>query len=399
MNAAFFERNRQNLITSLKGGVVVISAYARMQRRSDMAATFSQEPNFWYLTGIDEPDWVLIVDGARGHSWLVAPDVSDVHKTFDGSLSHHDAKRISGVNEVIPMSEMSELLRRTARIHPHVYTIGQPPYAEHFNFELNPAIEKNKQLLSRIFKQVQDCQKELALLRAIKQPEELAHIQKAVSISIAAFDQIHQKMSLYKNEYEIEADFAHSVRLAGADGCAYDSIVAAGANACTLHYSNNSSKLQNRQLVLMDMGASYGGYAADISRTYVKGQPTKRQLEVYAAVEAAHQRIISLVEPMFSVEAYQVAVDKIMSEALSSIGLQSDKDGRRRYFPHAISHGLGIDVHDSLGAPKYFAENMVLTVEPGIYIPEENIGVRIEDDILVTSSGHKNLSAGLSTGL
>jgi Xaa-Pro aminopeptidase len=149
----------------------------------------------------------------------------------------------------------------------------------------------------------------------------------------------------------------------------------------------------------MDMGASYGGYAADISRTYVKGQPTKRQLEVYAAVEAAHQRIISLVEPMFSVEAYQVAVDKIMSEALSSIGLQSDKDGRRRYFPHAISHGLGIDVHDSLGAPKYFAENMVLTVEPGIYIPEENIGVRIEDDILVTSSGHKNLSAGLSTGL
>ncbi len=149
----------------------------------------------------------------------------------------------------------------------------------------------------------------------------------------------------------------------------------------------------------MDVGAFYGGYAADISRTYVKGEPTKRQAAVHQAVEVAHHRIIKLIEPMLSVEEYQRSVDKIMKEALDSIGLQSDDTGLRKYFPHAISHGLGIDVHDSLGAPKYFETNMVLTVEPGIYIPEENIGVRIEDDILVTANGRKNLSAALSTGL
>ncbi|MBC7512512.1 aminopeptidase P N-terminal domain-containing protein, partial [Candidatus Saccharibacteria bacterium] len=359
----------------------------------------TQESNFWYLCGVEEPNWLLVLDGTRGKSWLVSPELSDVHKTFDGSLSHEDAKRISGVDAVINSTELVELLRQLARVHPHVYTIGQTPHASHYNFVLNPAIDQNRQMLDLYFTQVQDCQKELAVLRAIKQPDELKQLHKAVAVTVAAFTMVHEKMSSYGNEFQIEADFAHSVRMSGATGCAYDSIVAAGSNACTLHYSKNSTKIRTRQLVLMDMGALYGGYAADVSRTYAKGEPTKRQREVHGAVEAAHHRIIRLVEPMLSVESYQSSVDKIMTEALTSIGLDSDEAGRLRYFPHAISHGLGIDVHDSLGGPKYFQENMVLTVEPGIYIPEEGIGVRIEDDILITSTGHKNLSASLSTGL
>ncbi len=379
--------------------LVTLSAYEALQRSNDSAHAFTQEANFWYLTGIDEPGWLLIIDGTQHHSWLVMPDVTETHKVFDGSLSGEEAKRISGVDSVITVDESLVLLRTLAKRHGVVHTIGRPPYAEHFNFTLNTSIERNKQMLERQFAKIQDCRKELAAMRAIKQPEELEMIQKAVNVSVAAFQNIHQNFSKYKNEYEIEADFAHSIRFSGASGCAYDSIVAAGINACTLHYDKNNSALRSKQLVLMDMGAQYGGYAADITRTYAKGEPTRRQREVHQAVEAAHHRIVGLIEPMLSVESYQRSVDKIMREALASINLESDDDSLRRYFPHAISHGLGIDVHDSLGTPKYFAENMVLTVEPGIYIPEESIGVRIEDDILVTKSGRKNLSAQLSTGL
>ena len=189
------------------------------------------------------------------------------------------------------------------------------------------------------------------------------------------------------------------MRGAGADGHAYDPIVAGGSNAITLHYSKNAEKIAKRELVLIDAGASYGGYAADITRTYSRGVATKRQQRVHAAVETAHHKIIALIQPMLSIHEYQDKVDKIMKAALDSIDLPSDDQSLHTYFPHAVSHGLGIDVHDSLGAPRYFETGMVLTVEPGIYIPQEGIGVRIEDDILVTEAGSENLSARLSTGL
>lgn len=399
MDAVFFTKNRQQLAKALNGGLIILSAYSRQQRSNDSAHAFTQESNLWYLCGIEEPDWTLVIDGTQEHTWLIMPDVDEVHRTFDGSLSAGEAKRISGVNTVITADEGLALLRTLAKRHSLVWIIDQPPHAEHFNFSLNPSIIKHRQLMERTFNQVQDCRKELASLRAIKQASEVRMIQKSVDITIKAFEEVKQHLASYRNESEIEAMMSYVMRLNGADGHAYDPIVAAGVNACTLHYMKNSDKLTARQLVLMDVGASYGGYAADITRTYAKGEPTKRQREVHAAVEAAHHQIINLIEPLKPVEEYQKDVDSIMSEALRSIGLAHDETGVRRYMPHAVSHGLGIDVHDSLGAPKHLIEGMVLTVEPGIYIPEEKIGVRIEDDILVTATGRKNLSARLSTGV
>lgn len=399
MHKNFFSANRKKLIEKLKGGALVLSAYNSQQRSNDGAHAFIQESNFWYLTGIDEPDWALVIDGTRGHSWLIAPTVSEVRRIFDGGLSNEQALAISGVDEVIAAETISTVLKQLTRTHKLAYTVGSPQYSDHFNFEPNPAPERTRQLLLRHFMTVEDCRKELSQMRAIKQPEELAAIDKAISVSISAFKNIRSNIKNYKYEYEIEADFSRDIRFKGAQGCAYESIVAGGINACTLHYSKNTEKLGNRKLVLMDMGAQYGGYAADITRTYAKGEPTKRQQQVHKAVEEAHYKIISLLGPMVAVETYQQDVDKIMTEAMVSIGFGSDIETLRRYMPHAISHGLGIDVHDSLGGPKYFKENMVLTVEPGIYIPEEGIGVRIEDDILVTATGRKNLSASLSTGL
>lgn len=380
-----------------------MTAYASMQRSNDMSFSFEQEANFWWLCGIEVADWWLIIDGTRHKTWLVAPTLSKSHEIFDGSLSPEDAKTISGADDVITSDDAFNLLRDLAKKHSVVYTLGEQPYAEHLDFSLNPAGRKMYDMLTRTFNAVQDCRKDLAKLRAIKQPEEITRLKKAINLTVSTFDEVKQLLSERSYEYEVEADFSFMFRQKGAVGHAYDPIVAAGHNACTLHYVANNAKLKKRELLLIDIGARHYGYAADVTRTYALGEPTKRQQEVHEAVQAAQAEIISLLRPDMSVEQYQKDVDDIMIDALMKVGLLRSRSNNeaafRKYFPHAVSHGLGIDVHESLGAPRFFQAGMVLTVEPGIYIPEEDIGVRIEDDILITEKGHVNLSGRLSTDL
>lgn len=379
-----------------------MTAYSQMQRRNDMSFAFEQEANFWWLTGIESPDWWLIVDGSRGKSWLAAPTISQAHQIFDGSLSPEQARAVSGVHNVITHAEALDLLRELAKKHSTVHALGDQPHAEYLDFVLNPATKKLHGTLSRLFTSVQDCRSELAQLRAIKQPQEIVAMKQAINLTIDAFEHVKKKLPSLRSEYEVEAEFSYYFRRHGAKGHAYDPIVAAGANACTLHYVDNNSSLKKKQLLLLDIGAQSAGYAADITRTYALGEPTKRQRAVHKAVQDAQQQIIALLKPDLSVEEYHRDVDAIMKQALMSLGLmkdETDDEAYRTYFPHSISHGLGVDVHDSLGGPRYVQSGMVLTVEPGIYIPEEGIGVRIEDDILITSTGHTNLSARLSTDL
>ena len=399
MNNAFFSNNRLNIKKEVSGGLVVLSAYQRQQRGNDTAFYFEQESNFWYLTGIEEPDWLVVIDGFSGEEWLVAPDIEEIHRIFDGSLSNGQASEISGIKKVMTHDEGMQLLRCLAKKHSVVQTLDQPNWSDHFNFTLNPALKQTRQLLERIFNSVVDCRKDLAKLRAIKQPEEIQSLQKSIDLTVNAFDNLRARLSELKYEYEVEAEFDYYFKRAGSLH-AYDPIVAGGANAATLHYVKNNDRLKKTDLLLLDIGAKVNGYCADISRTYsISRQLSKRKQMIHTAVVDAQAEIINLITPGYSLQEYQLTSDTIMKHALLSVDLLKDIDDEnyRKYFPHAISHGLGIDVHDSLGAPRVFEPGMVLTVEPGIYIPEEGIGVRIEDDILVTSSGNKNLSGKLST--
>jgi len=402
MQADFFRHNRERFMQQLAGGVAVVVAYTQMQRKNDAAFKFEQEANFWWLTGIETADWWVIIDAKRGRSWLVAPTISHSHQVFDGSLSPATAALRSGIEHVIDQNEAEELLRQLAKTHSVVYALGDMPHAEYFDFIQNPTSKKLHDTLGRIFNTVDDCRKTLAQLRALKQPEEIAAMKRAINLTIGGFNDVKLKLANYAYEYQVEADFSHYFRSRGAVGHAYDPIVAAGKNACTLHYIENNTKLAKNELLLLDIGAQVDGYAADITRTYALGRPTKRQAEVHSAVQAAQRQVIQLLSPGVAVREYYEKGEKIMKIALLQLGLMANKNDDKHfhtYFPHAMSHGLGVDVHDSLGAPAVFAPGMVLTVEPGIYIPEEGIGVRIEDDILITTTGHTNLSAKLSTDL
>jgi Xaa-Pro aminopeptidase len=397
MNSQFFTDNRSRLYDAVRADLIVVTAYTATQATADMAAHFEQEANFWWLSGITEPNWQLVM--SEGKSWLVQPKVDMVHALFDGSLPPEQALATSGADGILTQHEAEALLCEAADQGKSVATLGPDPHAKHYDFSLNSAPPALYQRLRRQFKEVTDCRQDLARLRAIKQPAELDAIRAAVSLTSEAFNELKGHLSSFTHEYEIEAFFTHYFRSRGAAGHAYEPIVASGSNACTLHYSTNNDPLPKNGLVLLDIGARAHGYAADITRTFALGTPTDRQRAVHTAVERAHTAIVELLRPGLEVASYLDGVDDIMKTELSGLGLLDSEKAYRRYFPHAVSHGLGVDVHDSLGAPKTFQAGMVLTVEPGIYIPEEGIGIRIEDDILITDTGHENLSGSLPTAL
>lgn len=396
-----FALNRERLVAKLQGGLVVVAAYTSMQRGNDIPASFEQEANFWWLTGIDEPDWWLIIDGVRSKSWLVMP-AGFLDGEYTGGVTPDQAKATSGVDDVLSRDKGMSLLRDEAKKHSVAYTLGDQGHREYLGFSLNPAPKKMHELLGRTFNAVRDCRKELAQLRAIKQPEEITRIKKAATVMTAAFEYMASGMEMFTHEYELEAELSYYLRRHGAVQASAPA-VAAGKNACWLNYSSNASKLKKRDLVLVNASYRLQGYVADITRMYAYGEPTRRQLVVYETLRAAHCQIIELLGPNIAIDQYQRQVDTIMRAALTQLDLLSSTDTNdtmyRTYVPHAISHGLGVDVHDSLGVPRFLQPGMVLSVEPGIYIQAEGIGVRLEDTILITDSGYTNLSARLSTDL
>lgn len=396
----FFKSNRGRLADALNGEPVVVSAHTRTQALADAAYPFIQESNFWWLTGITESDWKLVM--YKDRSYLVAPHVSDTRQLFDGGLKADEAVLISDADAVLTENEFEDLLKEIANDTTYIYAIEEGPHAHGYEFTLNPAPEALLKKLKQSSLAIRDCRSELARLRALKQPEEIEQIIGAITASVTGFNVLKSSLPSIHHEYELEAILNSEFRRTGAGGHAYDPIVAGGANACTLHYSHNNDALPTSGLVLVDAGAKVNGYAADITRTYAIGTPSAREVAVHKAVETAHHKIIQLIYPGVKFADYQASVDEIMKDALQEVALlkdRSDEKTYRKYFPHAISHGLGLDVHESLGGFGEFKPGMVLTVEPGIYIPEEGIGVRIEDDILVTETGHKNLSADLPTAL
>ena len=403
ITSAFFAANRDRLIESVGESIFVFAAHTKLQQRADSEYAFSQDASFWYLTGIDQPDWLLIIDGYSRTSYLVKPHVDPVYELFTGALSAEHAVERSGVDEILSPEQALVLLKQFAGKYSEVWSLGPDPHAKYYDFSLNPAPLKLWRRLHRLFGEAKSCRPQLARLRARKSPEEIEAIRRAVDLTAAAFRDIKHSISRASHEYEIEAEFSYYFRQHNA-AHAYEPIVASGAHACTLHYTANNDAIAASDLVLIDIGARVDGYNADVTRTYAINPQaiSRRQQAIHDTIAGAHTDIISIIKPGLSLRDYSEYVDTRMKAALGDLGLlhdSSDAAAYRRYFPHAISHGLGIDVHESFGGYAELQRGMVFTVEPGIYIPEEGIGVRIEDDILVTDTGFDNLSKGIPMGV
>lgn len=398
----FFEGNRQRLTTLFAGKApIVITANGRLQRSGDTTFPFRQDSNFWYLTGINEPDFILVID--KDKEYLIAPERSETQDVMEGLLDLKPLNKISGLDILDSEIGWKQLGARLNRVK-HIATLAAlPAYINQYGFYANPArsalINKVHDINADI--DLLDLRNHLARMRSIKQPPELLAIQTAIDITIKSLKVVKSKLKNYKYEYEIEAELCGEFRRRGASGHAFEPIVAVGPNASTIHYMANNSPLSNNQLILIDVGAEVENYAADLSRTYAIGNPSKRRRAVYNAVYDAQSYAKSLLKPGVTNQEHELAVEHFIGEKLRELGLIKtiNRKNVRRYFPTRTTHHLGLDAHDAEDYERPFEPGMVLAVEPGIYIPREGIGVRLEDDVLITDSGIETLSSGLPLDL
>lgn len=403
MQSSFFTNNRQQLKKLFSGHApIVLTANGLLQRSNDTTFAFNQDPNFWYLTGINEPDLVLVIDRLR--EYIIVPDRSDSRKAFDGTIDTDLLRRVSGIEDILDEKTGWKRLGAKLKKSHHVATLAAPAaYIAEHGFYPNPAkrllVERIKSFNNNV--ELLDLRSHMAKMRMIKQPEELLEIERAITITGAALKEVKKKLPKYAYEYQVEAAVTNVFGMHAATH-AYAPIIAAAGNACTLHYVANSGTVQDGDLLLLDIGAESSGYAADISRTLaVGGNPTKRQEQVWQAVIDVQEHAMDTLKPGTTYKQYEQQVESFMGEKLRELGLIKTitHESVRKYYPHATSHFLGLDVHDIGDYEQPFESGMVLTVEPGIYIPEENIGIRIEDDVLIEADGIRNLSVDLSRSL
>ncbi len=397
--AVFFAANRQKLYEQLKpNSLLVMTAYGEMQQVFDYAFRFEQESNFWYMTGIDYADWLLIVDVDARQEWLVAPQLLEVQQIFDGSLDPELAKKQSGVEQVLNKRDGSKLLKKLLESKKQSYAILPQP-SMYYGFHTNPAQRKLATKLKG--KPVHDVRPLLAKQRAIKQPLEIKALQHAIDVTINGLKKALQQLPQLRSENEVDALLTHEFRRMGLKH-GFDPIVAAGPHTTTMHYLENNSPFGQKDWLLMDVGARSNHYTADISRTVPLGKPTERELELYESLRGDQQTIIQLAQPNTPTRHYLEQAEQVLYDSFVRLGLLDQKAERRAIYkvmPHAISHGLGLDAHDSLGRPEKLLPGMVLTAEIGLYIWDEHFGLRLEDDILITKDGPRNLSGALSTSL
>ncbi len=396
-NTEFFVNNRRRLQTLFTGTApIILTANGLLQRNSDITYPFRQDSSFWYLTGIEEPDIVLVID--RNKEYLIVPDRDESRVTFDGAVDYTDLFAVSGVSEVYGEKEGWRLLESKIKKVKHVATLSAPKaYEERFGLYANPARARLTRRIKSINESAEllDLRVHLARLRMIKQPLEIAAMKRAVKITSQAFSKVKKRIDSFEHESQIHKVMGKHFLGQGVT-YAYEPIIAAGLNACTLHYFANNQSINRGDLILIDVGAEVSNYAADITRTYSKGVPSKRQQAVYDAVLEALNVGINALKPGVSFQSCEDQVCDFIGEKLRELGLIKSitKESLREFYPHA-PHFLGLDTHDVGDYSIPLEPGMVMTIEPGIYIPKESIGIRLEDNILITKSGCEVLSKHL----
>jgi Xaa-Pro aminopeptidase len=390
----FFAGNRQKLREEFGGTApIVLAANGLLQRGADSTYAFCQDANFWYLTGIDEPDLILVMDGSQ--EYLIVPGRSATRTAFDGAPDQESLAKRSGIGEVYDGEAGWKRLATRLKKVKHVATVDPPPaYVERYGLYTNPARAVLLESLNSHNRHLEtvDVGTYLAHMRMVKQPAEIRAIQSAIDITAATIKSLSGEK--YDYEYELEAAISQGFRSRGAAGHAFEPIVAGGERACTLHYVANNGPLKASEMVIVDVGAEVEHYAADITRTLSWGKISPRQRAVHQAVQTVQQQAFDLIKPGLIFKDYEHRIEQLLGEQLKALGLikEVEHEAVRKYYPHGTSHFLGLNVHDIGDYEKPLEPGVVMTVEPGIYIPEEGIGVRIEDDVLVTKSGIEILS-------
>ena len=417
----FLERRTRVLAQLDNDSVAIIPAAVELTRSRDTEYAFRQDSDFFYLTGFNEPDAVLVLSKdkqGKGVSSLFCRNKDKVAEIWHGRrMGFERAKTNLLLDETYPLSELDEELLHLVNGHRVLY-FGQGTYAA-FDDKIWSLMNTLRGAPKKGYRApgiIKDIRPILHEMRLFKSEAEIAVMRKAAQISCDAHKRAMRFASAEATEYQLEAEIHHHYAMNGARHPAYGTIVGSGNNANILHYTENSDDLHSGDLVLIDSGCELEGYAADITRTFpVSGQFSESQKVVYELVLAAQEAAFKHVKPGGTLVKANLAAMKVMTQGLIDLGILAgdldtlvDKQACKAFYMHGLGHWLGLDVHD-VGeykqdeADRAFEPGMVLTIEPGLYfdedaeIPEQfkGIGIRIEDDLLVTGDGFENLTAGV----
>ncbi len=412
-----YRKRRERLARAMQAGIAVIPTAPERVRNRDSHYPYRFDSHFYYLTGFAEPGAALvIVAGEAPRSLLFCRTRSEEREIWEGFRYGPEAARERfGFDAAHPIEALDEALVGLLENQPALYyPVGDDPEWDARAMKWLNAVRARVRAGVAAPDRVQDVRALVDDMRVVKDPHEQSIMRRAARIAAAAHRRAMQSVRPGRNEYEIEAELLHEFRRNGAQFPAYSPIVAGGANACVLHYVFNDAPLRDGDLLLIDAGCELDGYASDITRTFpVNGRFSGAQREVYELVLAAQHAAIEKVRAGSEWIAPHDAAVRVLAQGLLDLKLLAgtldevlEKESYKRFYMHRTGHWLGLDVHDAgdyrrSGKWRALATGMALTVEPGLYIraaddiPERlrNLGVRIEDDVLVTASGCEILTA------
>jgi len=407
LNPEIFVRNRERFVKKMKpGSIAIFVSNDEMPVNADALYPFKQNSDLFWLSGIVQEDSMVILfpenPDPKYREVLVLARPNELKEKWDGKrLRVEEAQNMSGIKTIVWLDSLDGLLQPWIHLADAIY------------LDTNENDRKASLIRTRDYRYADELRVRYPLhkferaakimkeLRGIKTPLEIEVLQKAIDITDNAFRRLLQFIKPGVMEYEIEAEIWHSFLSQRATGPAYGSIIASGDRARTLHYVSNDQECKDGELILMDFGAEYGGYNADLTRTVpVNGKFTRRQKTVYNACLHIHDFAKSLLKPGITITDYTDKVGEEATQQFLKIGLLKKSDVKnedpqnrayRKYLYHGISHHLGIDVHDLGTRTDPIKAGMVFTVEPGIYIEQERMGVRIENNVWITRNGNKDL--------
>ncbi len=403
INAQLFIENRARLISRLKpNSLAIVQANDIMPTNADGHMPFKQNADLFHLTGVDQEESILVVFPDSFHAKhkeiLFLKETNEHIAVWEGAkLTKEQAKEATGIQTVYWLDKFDSVLLTLMSETENVYLNTNEHLRAHLEVETrgDRFIKniKNRFPLHRYDRLAPA----MHAIRSVKHPIEVDLSQKACNITEKGLRRILEFVKPGVWEFEIEAEFMHEFMINRSRGFAYQPIVASGASACVLHYIDNNQLCKEGDLILMDVGAEYANYASDMTRCIpVSGRFSPRQKEVYNAVLRVKKSAEKLLIPGAMLHEYHIAVGHLMEKELVDLSLISMDDIKnqdpewpayKKYFMHGTSHYLGLDVHDVGSWTKPIEEGMIFTCEPGIYIPEENLGIRIEDDLVVSNQG------------
>ena len=393
----FFTQNRNNFLHKMNSGDVALFFSGQApQSSADSKYEFRTDKNFFYLTGTTQETSILMMTKLEEKLecvLFIEEPVYDIEKWVGRKLTKAQATEISGIENIQYLPAFESTLNRM------IYTTK----FENIYLDLARMAFEGERTAAMLFTdkikknypeiRVKNSHKFMCELRMIKSEFEIGEIRKAIELTKNGLEALMLNLKPNDYEYVPKAEFAYSIMKNGADGNAFSTIAAAGENAVILHYVESNQIMKDGDLILMDLGAQYKEYASDISRTYpINGKYSDRQKDIYNIVLKAHSEVIKMMKPGVHFSALNQKCSEVLAEELIRIKLIEKSSDLSQYYYHGVSHFMGLDVHDIGFRDAVLEPGMIFTVEPGLYIAEEKIGIRIEDDILITETGHENLS-------